>query len=131
MKRFAYILLTIFLFTSLYGKNLSFLEKHFKDNNARYVIYVNKEDKQMLLVNRKLDVVKEYKIATGSGIKDKMYRGDDCTPEGVYTITQIWEENESEKLKDARQNIKLLKKGTDNYKKAKSRIERMESESKQ
>ncbi|HDQ25520.1 MAG TPA: L,D-transpeptidase [bacterium] len=104
-----------------------------------YFIYVDKEAKELKLIDRQLDVKKVYKIASGAQKGNKLYRGDMRTPEGVYSITEIysyakpwWVEAFEERVKEADaagRDTKTLKDGlkarVDKYEAGKRRLSSM------
>ncbi|HDT14899.1 MAG TPA: L,D-transpeptidase [Firmicutes bacterium] len=117
MKLLTTLVFLICFSPGLSAKELKFLEVYFRHSPGEYIVFADKKDKKLYLVNRNLKAVRIYNISTGKDSGNKIYRGDNRTPEGAYRITQIWEYEKPQKLLDMEQSLEKSKKGTDAYKK--------------
>src|SRR5208337_1752677 len=116
MKRiFGAMLCVIFLSTVINAKNFSFLKKYFENNKDKYIIYIKKGEKKLYLINGDLDDIMECNVATGSENGKKICENDNRTPEGVYKITQIWQYEEPENLKNMKDELNSTDKKSKKY----------------
>jgi murein L,D-transpeptidase YafK len=63
--------------------------KYMYGYNKKYFLYVNRGQKKIYLVDKMLKVWKNFTVATGAVDGDKLFRGDNRTPSGVYRIVEI------------------------------------------
>ena len=63
----------------------------FSSYNGKYAIVIVKRDFSLTVYNREVKKIASYRIGFGSNgdIKQKLYEGDDRTPEGFYLINEI------------------------------------------
>jgi murein L,D-transpeptidase YafK len=116
MKRiFGAMLCVIFLTTLINAKNFSFLKKYFENNRDKYIIYIKKGEKKLYLINSDFDDILECNIATGYENGKKICENDNRTPEGVYKITQIWQYEEPESLKNMKDDLAGTDKSSKKY----------------
>ncbi len=90
---FAFLITTLFL-PALYScapAKENAVRNAFLDYTGSYVIYISKKDFSLTVYNKELKPVKTYKIAYGQNpdLKNKIYAGDNRTPEGLYCINEI------------------------------------------
>lgn len=130
--------LFLFLITlDLFALNIDLIKKYFINYDKKYIIYVLKEQKKLFLIGSDLQIIKTYTIATGLKAGEKLYSGDNKTPEGEYEITQILSYKkakyliEKEKiLKENKQqlkenDIKEIKKLIDEFEEGKKQLKKM------
>lgn len=82
----------LILFSFNCGKSkMDHLREAFKDFSGNYVLYINKKDFTLNVVDRSLKDIALYDIAYGLNPdkKGKLYEGDNRTPEGHYKIVEI------------------------------------------
>ncbi|MFP4465589.1 MAG: L,D-transpeptidase family protein [Candidatus Goldiibacteriota bacterium] len=124
MKIFAAFIIFFCASLQVHAKSLDFLKVYFENNKENYVVFVDKEEKRLYLVNRDLKTLRIYNIATGKTAGNKLYKGDKRTPRGAYRITQIWEYKKPLKLFDMELVLEKSEKGTASYKKLRKKYEK-------
>ncbi|HOJ50403.1 MAG TPA: L,D-transpeptidase [Spirochaetota bacterium] len=77
------IFFPLFLFSINIDKNE--LQKYKQD----YIIYVNKKEFKLYVLNKNLEKLEEYSVSLGLEEGRKLVAGDNKTPEGIYYVTEI------------------------------------------
>jgi len=67
------------------------LQNAFASYNGRFALVIVKKDFSLAVYDREMKRVALYRVGFGSNVdmKQKLYEGDDRTPEGVYMINEI------------------------------------------
>ena len=67
------------------------LQEAFVSYSGKYAIVISKRDFSLTVYDRRMKKAAVYRIGFGSNsdMKQKLYEGDDRTPEGVYMINEI------------------------------------------
>jgi hypothetical protein len=108
-----------------------FLAEHFIDSDRDYVIYINKYEMALYLVNRDLVPEKKYPVSLAKWQGIKLQSGDEKTPEGDYFITAVFSEEEPRNLKAARKRLseaEKMKEKPSYYKQLKKEFARAHAE---
>ena len=87
----ALVFIAVALLASCSDKKNTAVEKAFRSFSGKYVILVVKKDFMLYVYARGSGVVKKYRIAYGLNPdgKPKLYSGDERTPEGVYSVSEM------------------------------------------
>lgn len=115
MKKISAVILLIVMPVFICAGYFQNIEDYLKGYNKKYFIYVNRGLKRLYLVDNKLKVWKSYVVATGAKNGDKIYRGDNKTPAGVYKIKEINQYHEPWYLKQLRNDLIKYQKDSGRY----------------
>ena len=94
MKRILALLLAVLISSCAFAGYFSQIEGRLKGYHKKYFLYVNKRYKKLYLVDRNLKVWKTYTVATGAKSGEKLHRGDNRTPSGIYNVVEIYQYHE-------------------------------------
>ena len=100
----AFILLFVF-YVSACASDFAGYKKYFEGYSKDYILIADKKEKMIYAVDSNLNTSAACRISTGINPENKIYAGDNATPEGAYTITEIYEEAKPEILAEAEREV--------------------------
>lgn len=71
------------------AEDIRFVIQQYQPDMSQGLIYISKRDMTLTLADSTGRVVSVYPMACGRSIGPKTQRGDNCTPEGVFSLQQI------------------------------------------
>jgi len=86
LKNIFLFCVTLFLFGCATTGNNGWVSSNQRENTKASKIIVTKSDRQMMLLDKNGDVMKQYDVRIGLNDGPKQCEGDMKTPEGIYHI---------------------------------------------
>jgi|GEM_PF-232857 murein L,D-transpeptidase YafK len=79
----------------VFSGNFSLIKDRAASYQKKYLVYINKKQKKLYLMDKNLKIWKNYSVATGAVDGGKLYAGDYRTPSGFYTIVRVCQYHEA------------------------------------
>lgn len=92
--------LVLSAFACLHALDFSNYSALFEKYGEKHILIAEKKEKMIYVIDASLNTIAAFKISTGLNAENKIYAGDNATPEGSYVITEILEEEKPDSLSD-------------------------------